>query len=117
MTTTFTLGGEVADYDDAAQTSIKAAFAKEAGVSSSAVRLTLSAGSVVVTAEIFVESAEAAESTSAGLATGIMASPASLTTALEEQFEQVRLADPTQLLSRVQQLMPACTPRRTASRA
>ena len=117
MTTTFSLGGEISDYDEAAQTSIKAAFAKATGVSTSAVTLTLSVGSVLVTAEIFVESAQAAESTATGLATGIMASPASLTTALEEQFEQVRLADPTQLLSRVQQLMPACTPRRTASRA
>ena len=87
METTFTLGGTVDDYDEAAQESIKAVLAAEAGVSTAAVTLTLTSGSVLVTAEIFVASPAAAETASTDLAKGVLKNSASLETALTEQFE------------------------------
>ena len=47
------LSGSVADYDVAAQTAIKTVLAAEAKVSTSAVSLTFTAGSVLVAADIF----------------------------------------------------------------
>jgi hypothetical protein len=87
ITTSFTLGGDLADYGDAGQASIKTMLAKVTGVSSNAIRLSLASGSVVVTAEVFVESLDAAEAGANALATGIMASSSSLETALTSQFE------------------------------
>ena len=47
------LSGSVGDYDAAAQTAIKTVIAAEADVSTAAVSLTLTAGSVLVAADIF----------------------------------------------------------------
>ena len=87
MTTTFVLGGTVDDYDAMAQASIKAVLAAGAGVSTSMVTLTLTAGSVVVTAEIFVASAAAAETAANDLSTGVLSDAASLEAALTTQFQ------------------------------
>ena len=86
VSTTFSLSGSVSDYDSAAKESIKAVLADGANVSSSAVTIEITAGSVNVAAEIFVASAEAAETKSAALATGILASASALETALVAQF-------------------------------
>ena len=83
----FTLGGTVESYDEAAQESIKAVLAADAGVSTSAVRLTLTAGSVLVAVEIFVASQAAADQASTTLVTGVVSDSASLQTALQQQFE------------------------------
>ena len=87
VTTTFVLGGTVDDYDAMAQASIKAVLAAGAGVSTSMVTLTLTAGSVVVTAEIFVASAAAAETAANDLSTGVLSDAASLEAALTTQFQ------------------------------
>ena len=86
--TSFTLGGELADFDDAKRTSIKRMLASAAKVPLDAVRLTISAGSVVVTSEIGVANQTAADAKVEALETGIMASPASLETALRDAFVQ-----------------------------
>ena len=77
----------MSDFDEAAQESIKAVLANEAGVSSSAVVLTLVPASVLVTAKIFVASASAVESTTNTLASGALADEASLQAALTAQFQ------------------------------
>lgn len=87
MTTAFKLGGTVEQYDEAAKESIKAVVAEGAGVSTSAVELTFTAGSVLVTAEIFVASAAAAETATSDLTTGILKDSTSLETAITTQFK------------------------------
>lgn len=86
VTSTFALGGEVADYDEAAQTSIKTVLAAGANVSSSAVSLSLAGGSVVVSAQIFVASQAEADAAAASLLAGPLASAAALEAALKKQF-------------------------------
>ena len=83
---TFTLGGELATFDDAKRTSIKRMLASAAKVPLDAVRLTITAGSVVVTSEIGVANQTAADAKAEALEAGIMASPASLETALRDAF-------------------------------
>ena len=86
VTASFTLGGSVSDYGKAAQTSIKAAIAADAGVSTSAVNLTLTAGSVIVAADIFVASQAEADAKVTKLAAGVLKDAAALETALTAQF-------------------------------
>ena len=86
MTTSFTLGGTVADYGEAERMSIKRALATEAGVDTGAVALTLTAGSVIVSAEIYVASQADVDSTATTLSTGMLRNAASLESALTTQF-------------------------------
>lgn len=88
VTTKFVLSGDINDYDSAAQESIKAVLAVEAAVSTSAVRLSLAAGSVAVTAEIFAASQAAANDKSSALAAGVLSDTVSLQTALVAQFDK-----------------------------
>ena len=83
----FTLGGSVSDYGAAEQASIKAVLAAEAGVSTSDVILTITAGSVLVSAEIYVATQAAATTATSDLSTGVLATSASLETALTTQFQ------------------------------
>ena len=86
VTTTFSLGGSPSDYGTAEIDSIKQVLATAAGVAVSAVALTLTAGSVIVTATIEVDDASMAASTASALSTGILASASALETALQDQF-------------------------------
>jgi hypothetical protein len=86
VTTTFSLSGSVNDYDAKAQGAIKAVLANDANVSTAAVVLTLTAGSVIVTSDIFVESQSAAEQKTTALASGVLSDAAALTTALIQQL-------------------------------
>ena len=61
-------------------------YADGAGVSTSAVTLTLTAGSVLVSAEIFVASEAAAATASSDLSTGVLKDASSLKTALTTQY-------------------------------
>jgi hypothetical protein len=87
VSTLFTLGGSIDDYDEAAQTSIRATLAAEAGVPTSAVNLWLTASSVSVRAEIEVPSEAAAEAVVSTLSEGVLANASALEAALTEQFE------------------------------
>ena len=80
------LSGSVADYDVAAQTAIKTVLAAEAEVSTSAVQLTLNAGSVIVHADIFLRTEASAIVTASVLSSGVLADAASLETAINAQF-------------------------------
>lgn len=88
VVTEFALGGDVADYNEKAQMSMRKLFAKEAGVHVSAVTLTLTAGSVIATVEIQVASQADADAKSSALASSVMKDPASLQKALETQFSE-----------------------------
>ena len=92
MATSFSLGGTVDDYDAPTQASIKAVLAEGAGVSTSAVAITITAGSVVIDAEIFVESQAAADMATEDLAAGVFKDAASLQMALTERFEADNLS-------------------------
>ena len=72
VTISFALGGSVEDYGAAAQESIKAVLAKGAKVSISAVKLTLTAGSVLVAAEISFASQAVADTGASALSTGVL---------------------------------------------
>ena len=61
-------------------------LATAAGVNASAVTLTVSAGSVVVTSEIIYESSAAAATGVSAMASGVLASASALQTALSTQF-------------------------------
>ena len=87
VTTRFMLGGTITDFDAAAQVSIKTVLAKEADVSMSAVTLTLTAGSVVVQADIVLATAEGATFAASQLSAGVLASSEALETALNTQFK------------------------------
>ena len=88
VSTSFTLGGSIADYDTSAvRYSIQSTLANAAGVSVYDVILTLAAGSVVVTAVIGVSTQAAATTMSNTLETGILATPAALESALIAQFQ------------------------------
>ena len=76
----------MSDYDEDAQESIKTVLAREADVDTSAVTLSLTAGSVIVSATIYFESQADADSKSSALASGILNDAASLETALTTQF-------------------------------
>jgi len=94
VTTTFVLSGSVDDYGAAEKASIKAVLADEAGVAPSAVQLALNSGSVVVTAEILVADATAAETaidtlTGSG---GVLASSSNLEAALTSAFTHAGLS-------------------------
>ena len=86
VTTEFMLSGSVSDYDSAAKTSIKTVLATEADVSTSAVSLTLAAGSVIVNADIFFATQAGADSASPRLWTGVLANATALQTAVNAQF-------------------------------
>ena len=97
------LGGTIADFDAAAQVSIKTVLAKEAGVSMSAVTLMLTAGSVVVQADIVLSTAEGATFAASQLSAGVLASSEALETALNTQFE----ADGVEATASVQAIVDA----------
>ena len=80
------LGGTVSDFD-AAQPSMQTVLAREADTSTDAVYLTLTAGSVIVQAEIYFGTADGATLAVSQLLASIFASPAALETALNMQFE------------------------------
>ena len=97
------LGGTINDFDAAVQVSIKTVLAKEAGVSMSAVTLTLTAGSVVVQADIVLATAEGATFAASQLSAGVLASSEALETALNTQFK----ADGVDATASVQVIMDA----------
>ena len=80
------LSGSVGDYDAAAQTAIKTVLATESDVSTSAVSLTLTAGSVLVAADIFFGTEAGASTAAARLSTGVLADATSLEAAVNAQF-------------------------------
>ena len=84
--TSFTLAGTVNDYGASERLAIQKVLAAEAGVTTDAVSLTITSGSVVVAAEIYVADAATATTTSSTLSTGILASASALDTALTAQF-------------------------------
>ena len=87
VTTRFMLDGTITDFDAAAQVSIKTVLAREADVSTSAVTLTLTAGSVIVQADIVLATAEGANFAASQLSAGVLASSETLETALNTQFK------------------------------
>ena len=99
ITTSFSLSGSVSDYDQKTQGAIKAVLASEANVSTAAVVLTITAGSVLVTSDIFVESQAAAEQKAAALVSGVLQNATTLTKALTQQFtaDGVVTASPLQV--------------------
>ena len=97
------LGGTINDFDAAVQVSIRTVLAKEAGVSMSAVTLTLTAGSVVVQADIVLATAEGATFAASQLSAGVLASSEALETALNTQFK----ADGVDATASVQVIMDA----------
>ena len=97
------LGGTINDFDAAVQVSIKTVLAKEAGVSMSAVTLTLTAGSVVVQADIVLATVEGATFAASQLSAGVLASSEALETALNTQFE----ADGVEATASVQAIVDA----------
>jgi len=82
VTTTFTLSGDVSDYDTAKQDAMKSVFASAAGVDASKVTLIIAPASVFVTIAIAVADSVAASSTQSTLSSGILASASSLQGAL-----------------------------------
>ena len=86
VTSSFALGGEVSDYDDAAQASIRKMLANEAGVPVSAVTLSVSAGSVLVDSEITLASQAEANVSAEKLAAGVFSDSKVLEVALKDQF-------------------------------
>jgi hypothetical protein len=84
--TSFTLAGTVNDYGAPEKLAIQTVLASEAGVTTDAVSLSITSGSVVVAAEIYVADAATAETTSSTLSTGLLASASALDTALTAQF-------------------------------
>ena len=95
VSTEFMLSGSVADYDVAAQTAIKTVLAAEAEVSTAAVSLTLTAGSVIVYADIYFGTETSATATACVLSQGVLANGASLETAINAQFAAAGLGQTT----------------------
>ena len=96
------LGGTVSDFD-AAQPSMQTVLAREADTSTDAVYLMLTAGSVIVQAEIYFGTADGATFAVEQLLASIFASPAALETALNIQFEE----DLVGVTASVQQILAA----------
>lgn len=90
VVTSFTLAGAVEDFGVHEQAAIKAVLAAGAGVLPSAISLTLSSGSVVVTAKILfkVSAAAAAAVIALSGANGILSDATKLQEALVEQFAE-----------------------------
>ena len=86
--TSFTLSGAPSDYGTEEEDAIKTVLAEEAGVNTSAVTLTITAGSVVITAEIVLPSSDDAATATTALSTGVLASADALETALVTQFAE-----------------------------
>lgn len=86
VTSSFALGGDLSDYDDAAQTSIRRMLAKEADVPVSAVEISLGAGSVLVESEITLASQADADASAEKLAAGVLSDSKVLEKALQESF-------------------------------
>lgn len=96
------LGGTVSDFD-AAQPSMQTVLARETDTSTDSVYLTLTAGSVIVEADIYFGTADGATFAVSQLLAGIFASPAALETALNIQFEE----DGQGVTASVQQILAA----------
>ena len=80
------LSGSVGDYDLAAQTAIQTVLANAAEVTTSAVSLTLTAGSVIVTADIFFGTQEGANFAASRMSASVFLDGAALETALNAKF-------------------------------
>ena len=80
------LSGSPGDYDVAAQTAIKTVLANAAEVSTSAVSLTLTAGSVIVTADIFFGTQEGANFAASRMSASVFLDGQALETALNAKF-------------------------------
>ena len=96
------LGGTVSDFD-AAQPSMQTVLAREADTPIDAVYLALTAGSVIVEAELYFGTAAGATFAASQLLAGIFASSAALETALNIQFEE----DLVGVTASVQQILVA----------
>ena len=95
ITASFTLSGTLADYEDPeTRMAIKSAVAMAANVSTSAVNLTFSAGSVLVTAVIYVGSQAEADAKSAALKEGLLSSPEVLSASLKTEYSSAGLVEP-----------------------
>ena len=81
VSATIQMSGEVSNYDETTTASIAQVFATASGTAASAVSLTVSAGSVIITVAIQVTTVNAA-SVASVLSTGILASPTALNAAL-----------------------------------
>ena len=84
--------GSVGDYDLAAQTAIKTVLAAEADVSPAAVSLTLTAGSVIVTADIFFNTQAGATLVASQLSAGVLADAATFQATLNSEFAAMGLS-------------------------
>lgn len=82
VTATFATAGEVADYNHALRSAIKAVIASAADVNPASVSLAVTAASVRIATTVVVANDAVATSTAASLASGIFASPAALQAAL-----------------------------------
>lgn len=83
VTATFTLSGDVADYDSAKQKAIRTVFALAAGANATDVTLSIAPASVALALVIAASDAAAASSIQSTLSAGILSSPSSLLAALE----------------------------------
>ena len=120
VTTEFLLSGSVSDYDAEEQAAIKKVLATEADVSTAAVRLTLTAGSVLIAAEIFFATQSGANFAASTLSTGVVATATSLETAINEQFAADGLGSwvsVQQLLSAPQAIIEGATSEESSSGA
>ncbi|EOD21320.1 hypothetical protein EMIHUDRAFT_241367 [Emiliania huxleyi CCMP1516] len=89
VVTSFTLAGAVEDFNgEPERAAIKAVLAAGAGVSPSAVSLTFSPGSVVVSAKILFKVSAAADAAVIALSDGILADATKLQEALNDQFAE-----------------------------
>lgn len=96
ISVTFVLGGTLADYNDETKLLIKSALATAANVSTSAVTLSFSAGSVIVTAVIYVGSQQEADTKAQALREGLLSSPEVLSFGLKTEYAKAGLsAEPT----------------------
>ena len=103
------LSGSVGDYDAAAQTAIKSVLATASDVSTSAVRLTLTPGSVLITADIFFATQTGASFAATELSTGVAADATSLETAINAAFAADGLGITT-TVQRIQSAPQVATP-------
>jgi hypothetical protein len=92
----FTVAGDVSDIDASTQTVIKQVIADAAGVAASAVSLTLSSGSVRISAEITFADDSSAESAAVSMSSGIFARSSSLENALAAGGASVTVSAITQ---------------------
>ena len=111
VVTTFTLGGDVADFAAPMQESCKATLADAAGVALSDVQLALAPGSVRCEATILVPTEDSARAVAKTLADGIMATPGALEAALRDGLARDGVAQATRI--HVEEITEAPAPKGT----